>query len=126
MQQLFEVNGIDRRLVGPLHSGVSEIVECGFNLDLGLSCAQGAMRDGERLWSRLEFRFQTMDQWIPIAKTDLAILIAQPTGVSLRLWVEARLEYDVAQRSIERDLAVVVVQLAVKEEYVPDAEIENT
>src|SRR5262245_60167681 len=126
MHHLFEVSGVDRSLVGPLRFGVSEIVECGFKLDLRRSCTQGAMRYGECLWSRVEFRFQTMDQWIPIAKTDPAILIAKATRVFLRRWVEARLKQDVAQRSLERDLAVVIVELAVTEEYMPDAEIENT
>src|SRR5215471_17537676 len=106
MHYVFEINGIERRLIGSFRFGMSEIVECGFNLDLGRSCAQSAMGDGECLWSRLEFRFQTVDQWIPIAKTDPAILVAQRTGVFLRRWLEARLEQDVAQRSIERDLAV--------------------
>ena len=93
--------------------------------ELGCAALQHRAFERECVGCRFELCFEVVNHGIEILEMNLSVGVSQPSRITLRTRLEARLELQIVKVGVECAFLVVIVDLTLTEHHVTNTEIED-
>src|SRR5207253_10381228 len=124
-EDLAKFAAIERGLLCGCDFRMGIIIEHRRQTELRSAACQRAALQSKGIRCGFEFGFEAVNHRIQILKMNLSIFVAQAAGIALGSRIETRLKFEIMEIRVESALVIVVVNLALPDLDVTDAEVED-